>query len=105
MTGQRRSDHGSRRLCLALECRPRDVSYANIASGPSVANPVSSHAVTPPSRSASVAIPCCSSKADGQRGTIATSAVHHNLASTWHLVDLTLQALQGDMEAASNRLG
>jgi hypothetical protein len=44
-------------------------------------------------------------QADSQRGTIATRAVHHNLAPTWHLVELTLQALQGDVEAPSNILG
>src|SRR5262245_57971605 len=44
-------------------------------------------------------------QADGQRGPIATRAVHHYLASTWHLVELALQALQGDVEAPSNILG
>jgi hypothetical protein len=41
---------------------------------------------------------------DHQRGPIATRAVHHNHAPTWHLVELMLQALQGDVEAPSNIL-
>src|SRR5262245_10297652 len=50
-------------------------------------------------------MPMLFEQTDGQRGTIATRAVHYNFASSWHLVELMLQVLQGDMKASSNILG